>query len=117
MSTDYNDSRIELGSDGLSIHGYYLPWGTKRIPYEAIRSIRRVNMGLFTGRGRIWGTGNLRYWANFDPKRPSKRVGFVLNTGRAVQPFVTPDDSDAFESALSAHTDAPIERGGRSVVI
>jgi hypothetical protein len=117
MSSDYEDSRIECTADGLRIRGYYLPWASKQIPYATVRSIRRVNMGALTGRARIWGTGNPRYWANFDPKRPRKRVGFVLDVGRTVRPFLTPDDPDAFEAALSKHSDVAIERGGRSIVI
>jgi hypothetical protein len=117
MSDDYEDPRIECTAGGLRIRGYYLPWASKQIPYPTIRSIRRVNLGALTGRGRIWGTANPRYWANFDPKRPRKRVGFVLEVGRTVHPFLTPDDPDAFEAALSEHSDAPIERGGRGFII
>jgi hypothetical protein len=120
MSTggsDYSDSRIKLGPDGLRISGYYFPWGTKRIPLDAIHSVRRVDMGFATGRGRIWGTANPRYWANLDHKRPGKRVGFIVDTGHVVRPFVTPDDPDAFESALVAHVGNPVQRGGRSIVI
>ncbi|MGH2864990.1 MAG: hypothetical protein ACRDJX_07035 [Solirubrobacteraceae bacterium] len=73
-------------------------------------------MGALTGRGRIWGTANPRYWANLDPARPRKRVGFVLDLGRPVRPFLTPDDPDAFEAALSSHSDATIARGGRVVI-
>jgi hypothetical protein len=117
MSSDYEDPRIECAADGLRIRGYYLPWASKRIPYQTIRSIRRVNLGALTGRARIWGTANPRYWANFDPKRPRKKVGFVLDVGRTVHPFLTPDDPDTFEAALSEHSDAAVERGGRSVII
>lgn len=117
MSTEYSDSRIELNPDGLRIRGYYVPWGSKQIPYDTIQSIRRVNMGLLTGRARVWGTGNLRYWANLDPKRPRKQVAFILDTGHAVRPFLTPDDPAAFQAALAAHTDTPVEHGGRSIFI
>src|SRR4051794_18690162 len=117
MTTDYRDPRIECSADGLLVRGYYLPWGSKRIPYQAIRAIRRVNMGGLTGRARIWGTANPGYWAHLDLQRPRKRVAFILDLGRAVRPFLTPDDPRAFEAALAAHCDAPIERGGRSVIV
>jgi hypothetical protein len=116
MRSDYSDRWIECSGDGLRIRGYYVPWGSKRIRYGAIRSARRVGIGALTGRGRIWGTANPRYWANLDPKRSRKKVGFILDLGRAVRPFITPDDPDAFESALRAN-DVDVERRGRGVVI
>jgi len=117
MSDEYSDGRIELSPEALLIHGYYLPWGTKRIPYAAIRAVRRVNMGALTGRARIWGTANPRYWANLDPGRPRKTVGFILDTGRAVRPFLTPDSPEDFQAALAAHCDAPVERAGRGAIV
>ncbi len=104
MGSDYTDGWISCTSDDIKIRGYYFPWGTKRIGYGAIKSMRRVKIGALTGKGRIWGTGNPRYWASLDVRRPSKSVGFVLDLGHFVRPFVTPDDPDAFESAVRAHT-------------
>jgi hypothetical protein len=117
VSTEYSDSRIKIGPDGLRIAGYYMPWGTKHIPFDAIRSVRRVNMGWVTGRIRLWGTANPGYWAHLDLKRPGKRVAFIVHTGKSIGSFITPDDPDAFESALLAHVSVPIERGGRSAII
>jgi hypothetical protein len=56
------------------------------------------------GRGRIWGTANLRYWASLDPARPGKQTGLVLDLGRAVRPFITPDDAAAVLSEITAHS-------------
>jgi Bacterial PH domain len=117
MSTDYSDPRIKIGPDGLVISGYYIPWGTKKIQFDAIRSVRRVNMGWLTGRIRLWGTANPGYWANLDVKRPTKRVAFIVHTGKSIGSFLTPDDPDAFESALRARVHVPIARGGRGTII
>lgn len=87
--TSYRDQWIECTDEEIRIRGYYFPWGTKRIPYTSIRSVRRVDMGTLTGKGRIWGTGNLRYWASLDPRRPSKKVALILDLGRHVRPFLT----------------------------
>jgi hypothetical protein len=116
MSADYRDARIELARDGVHIRGYYFPWGNKRIPYETIRSARRVTMGALTGRARIWGTANPGYWASLDLARPRKRVAFLMDVGRRVRPFVTPDDPAAFESALIEHGIA-IDRDGRAPIV
>ena len=99
----YKDRRIECTEPGIEIRGYYFPWGTKRIPYASIRSVTRFQLTALGGKGRIWGSGDLKHWANLDPGRPRKSVGFYLNLGRRVIPWVTPDDPDAFEKALGEH--------------
>ena len=98
----YQDGSIGVTEEALTIKGYYLPGTIKRVPLAAIRSVRRSNMATFRGKGRIWGTANPGYWANFDPKRSCKTVAFLVDIGKAVKVFVTPDDPSAFESALRA---------------
>ncbi|WP_223187732.1 hypothetical protein [Streptomyces sp. CBMA29] len=106
MSTSYQDGWIECTPYALRIRGYYFPWGTKTIPYASIRTVTRVKMGLFSGQGRIWGTANPRYWASLDPRRLSKTEGLVLDTGKFVRPFITPDDPAAVESILRERSGA-----------
>jgi hypothetical protein len=60
-------------------------------------------MTALRGKGRIWGSGDLKHWANLDPQRPRKSIGFFVNVGRHVIPFLTPDDADAFEQAVASH--------------
>jgi hypothetical protein len=86
MATTYSDRWITLDDRELTIRGYYLPWGAKRIPYD-----------------RIWGTANPRVWASFDPLRPTKRTGFLIDNGGSITPLITPDDPEAAEAALRAH--------------
>jgi len=112
MSAEYQDKWITCTADAIEIRGYYFPWGTKHIPYDSIRSVERVSLGAFTGRGRIWGTAHPGRWANFDPRRPSKTVGFDLNLGGSVEPLVTPDDPETFERALRNHIDPSLVRAG-----
>ena len=109
MGERYTDSRIKATEEGLTIKHYYLPFGDKRVRWDAIRSVGRIELGPLRGRLRIWGTANPRYWANLDPGRPRKATGFVLDLGGRVRPFVTPDDPSSFEAAVRAHSDAPIE--------
>lgn len=109
MEPNYEDPRIEADADGLRIRHYYLPFGDKRIRWETIRSVGRVKVGPLRGRLRIWGTANPRYWANLDPSRPRKNEGFVLDLGRRIHPFITPDDPVAFEAVLRSHGKAPVE--------
>ena len=100
MSEDYADGRVECVVDGLRLRGYSFPWGMKHVAYSSIRGVQRVDIGAFTGRARIWGTSNPRYWANFDPRRPKKTVGLVLDIGKSVKPFITPDDPGVAEAVI-----------------
>ncbi|MGA7835609.1 MAG: hypothetical protein WCA31_10435 [Acidimicrobiales bacterium] len=97
---DYRDGSIECNDAGVRIHGYYFPWGTKFVPYQKVKGVRRVDLTALRGKMRIWGTANLSYWANLDVKRPSKRVGLILDVGKSVNPFITPDDPDTVESLV-----------------
>jgi len=119
VSTTYEDRWITCTPEEIEIRGYYVPWGSKRIPYASIRSLRQVAIGALRGRARIWGTANPRYWAHLDPRRPSKERALILNVGGRVQPFITPDDPDAVEQVIRehAHLGAPAERAEHSPYI
>jgi hypothetical protein len=109
-SGTYHDPRIDCSESGITIRGYY-PFA-KHVAYSSLQGMRRVEIGAFTGKGRIWGTANPKYWANWDSHRPRKHTGFVLDVGRSVHPFITPDDPDAFEAAVRAH--AALEAAGEA---
>jgi hypothetical protein len=103
MASEYRDRWIECTPDTLRVRGYYFPWGTKRIRYSSIKSVRRVSMGAASGRGRIWGTANPRYWASLDPQRPGKTSALILDLGHFVHPFLTPDDPEKVEALIREH--------------
>lgn len=111
MNGLYKNRWIECTADAVLIHGYYFPWGTKHVPYDSIREVRRVPIGAFTGRGRIWGSTTLEYWANLDPSRPGKKKALILDTGHRVLPFITPDDPDAVAAVISGHSSVPVVDG------
>lgn len=119
MNGLYLDLWIECTDTEIRIRGYYFPWGTKRIPYTSIRSVRSVQMTALRGKARLWGTSNPHYWASFDPKRTRKDIGLILNLGKFVQPFITPDDPAAVEQIIRTH--APLgavpSDGGRGPMI
>ena len=98
----YRDRWIECTSTRLVIHGYYFPFGFgKAIDYADIQSVERFALTGWTGRWRIWGTTSPRYWANFDPARPRKKVGLVLYLKGFVRPWITPDDAEAVEAIIN----------------
>jgi hypothetical protein len=100
VSDTYSDRWITLTGEALAIRAYYFPWGTKRIPLSTIRHVTRVDLDLFHGRARIWGTANPGVWVSLDPRRPRKRVGFLIDHGRGITPLITPDDPGALQAAL-----------------
>ena len=51
----YHDRWIRCDDGGIDVRGYYFPWGTKHIPYTAVRSLERFTMTALKGKGRIWG--------------------------------------------------------------
>jgi hypothetical protein len=100
MAQDYDDGIIRCDAVGVEIRRYYFPSGTKCVKYGEIKGLARLEMSALRGKLRIWGTGNFKIWANLDTKRPHKKVAFIIDNGKSVKPFVTPDDPDAFEAVV-----------------
>jgi hypothetical protein len=98
----YDDGRVTCTDQGIVIRHYYFPAGAKRIPYSAIREVRRVPLGPM-GRWRIHGSGDLVHWFNFDPRRPRKYSALVLQLDGRIRPVITPDDLDRAVAVLEAH--------------
>jgi hypothetical protein len=95
MAIHYRDRHVTLDEDGVTIHRYYFPAGDKRITYDRIRRVDEKELGLLSGRWRIWGTGDLRHWYHLDTNRPFKHRALVLDLGERLVPVLTPDDPDA----------------------
>jgi hypothetical protein len=45
----------------------------------------------------------LQHQASFDPGRPWKSKALILDVGRKVRPFITPDDPDAVRVVIESH--------------
>lgn len=112
MSEDYNDAKIECTAAGIRIRGYYFPYGTKDLPYTSVKGMRRFEMTALRGRWRIGGTGTFRYWANLDVHRLKKKVGFILDRGKSVNPFITPDAPDGAEAVIREPAGLGPDTGG-----
>lgn len=102
-SQSYHDGTLTIDGQTLTIRRYYFPWlGPKHVALDSVRGVQRAPLSAFGGRGRLWGSTTLRYWANLDTGRPRKDVGFALDLGHHIRPFITPDYPQAFEDALRA---------------
>jgi hypothetical protein len=89
----YADQWIRCDATMLVIHGYYFPLGaSKVIAYRDIQRVTPIALGLWTGRWRLWGTSDPRYWWHLDLSRPRKHTGLILDLGRPVRPVITPED-------------------------
>ena len=99
MTELFKEDGIICDETAIKILRYY-PLVAKRIPFSSIRGVQRVALSALRGRARLWGTMNLRYWANLDMKRTKKSEGLILDLGKRVKPYITPDDTDRLEALL-----------------
>jgi hypothetical protein len=118
VSTGYTDRWITADSRALQVRGYYFPWGTKQIPFESIRAVERVGIGLLTGKLRLWGTANPRYWASLDPRRPLKAEALILDiAGSQIMALLTPDNPEALVATIREHSSAAVLSGVKGPAI
>jgi hypothetical protein len=99
--TRYDDGSIVCDETALVIRRYY-PWGSKRIPYTSIKSVKRLPIRI--RRWRLSGSGDFIHWWNLDLNRPKKHVALDIDIGRRIHPTITPDDPDTVERILNQHT-------------
>jgi hypothetical protein len=101
----YDDGNIACDEAGLIVRRYY-PWGPKTIPYASIRSVTRRPLTRVRGKWRIWGSGDLKHWWNFDGSRPKKDMALDIDAGAHIHPTITPDDPDTVDRILTEHLTA-----------
>ena len=108
---DYHDHWIDCDANGITIRGYYFPWGhtgERHIAWSELSAVRVVTTTAFRGRARIWGTANPGIWASYDPGRMHKHVGLVLDLGARVKPFITPDDPEQVLTCIRQNSPATV---------
>ncbi len=99
----YEDAGLLLDENGITVRRYYFPSASpKRIAYDDIRGIKAQPMNWLSGKGRIWGTSDPRYWFPLDVQRGSKQALLILDVGARVKPCVTPADPDRVLELLRA---------------
>ena len=88
----YDDGRIQLDREALTLRRYHFPSGTSKvIPLRDIRGYRAEPLGLFLQRFRLWGSSDLRRWLPLDIYRPLKSTLVTLDVqGAFPEPACTP---------------------------
>jgi hypothetical protein len=100
----YEDDLIELDHEGITLRRYYFPLAmSKRISYTDILDVQQRAMGALTGKGRLWGSGDLRHWAPLDLHRPKKNTAIILDLGKFVRPVFSPNDPERVMPLLHEH--------------
>jgi hypothetical protein len=99
---EYDDGKVICTDQELVIRDYYFPAGSKRLPYSAIREVRRIRLSFF-GQWRIYGSSDFIHWSNFDIRRPRKNSGLVIYASAQIRPLITPDDTDRVAAVLAGH--------------
>lgn len=103
MDVLYDDGKVVVDQDGVTLRRYYAPTGSaKTIPFEAIRQVEVKAMGWLSGKARLWGSGSLKTWLPLDASRFGKDRVVVLDLGKRVNPAFTPDDPDHVAQIIRA---------------
>jgi hypothetical protein len=107
MTALYEDPNLTLDDEGITIRRYYFPLAnSKRIAYSDIQGIKSEQMSWSSGKGRIWGAGDPRYWFPLDVRRGRKSTLLVIDVGRKVRPCITPEDPAKVIEILKAQVKA-----------
>lgn len=107
MTALYEDAGLTLDEDGITINRYYFPLANaKRVAYSDIQGIKSEKMGWNSGKGRIWGAGDPRYWFPLDVRRGRKSTLLVLDVGKRVRPCIAPEDPAKVIEILKAKVKA-----------
>jgi hypothetical protein len=107
MTALYEDPNLTLDDEGITIRRYYFPLAnSKRVAYSDIQGIKSKQMNWSSGKGRIWGAGDPRYWFPLDVRRGRKSTLLVIDVGRKVRPCITPEDPAKVIEILKAKVKA-----------
>lgn len=79
-NTIYSDSLVKITNNYILLRKYYFPTFTsKRIEFSDIDFVEVVKPGLFTGKYRIWGTGDFKHWFPLDVHRTKREIIFGIH--------------------------------------
>ena len=98
----YADALVEIDEDSILFRNYYYPFGSKRFPVSNIKEIIYYQPKWWSGKWRIYGSGDLKTWCPCDWGRPSRDMMFILFPARGWwRVGFTVEDSEKAIEALS----------------
>ena len=102
MAILYDDGRILLDDDGVTLRRFDLLLRDRFIPYSDIARGAERPLGRFGGRLRMWGAVDVWVWLGLDPGRRQKDRMIVLDVaGQRTRVALTPDDHDVVVALLA----------------
>ena len=111
-----SDRWITCTDDGVEITGLLLPVGHQAhsLRLDPGRAARRDD--VVAGKGPDLGHRQPALLGQPRPPAADEEVGLILDLGQFVRPFITPDDPDAVDAAITQHIgvgpgDGTTERG------
>src|SRR5262249_7815056 len=99
----YEDSLVVLTSDSLLLKRYYFPaLKPKLVSLAEVQRIEILYSNLWTGRFRLWGSGDLRTFYPLDLGRPKRdRIFRLTQRGKRIRIGFTVENSGLFITAIS----------------
>src|SRR5215813_8219262 len=99
----HEDSLVALTSDSLLLKRYYFP--TLKPKFVSLAEVQRIEIlcpNIWTGRFRLWGSGDLRTFFPLDLGRPKRdRIFLMTQRGKHVRTGFTVENSELFIAAIS----------------
>lgn len=98
----YEDALVVLSLESLLIKGYYFPTRTpKRVALADVQRIEVLRPSLWTGRWRLWGSGDLSTFFALDLGRPNRdRIFLLTQRAKRIRIGFTVEHSGRFIAAL-----------------
>jgi len=91
----YSDKYVKIKENDLTLFCYYFPFGqNKTIKFSDIKEIKIEELGVFTGKYRLWGMDLNFNWYPLDKMRFRKTHFIKVNTGSKIKACFTPDNID-----------------------
>jgi hypothetical protein len=102
----YQDDRMFLDDQGITITSYLYPGHQRHILYTTISDYQLIELGPLSGRHRLVGLGfrRPRNFFHWDRTRSTKTHSIALDTGRPLHPVISPDDLDRVVQLLDEHS-------------
>ncbi len=103
----YQDNGMFLDEEGITITSYLYPGHRRHIPYASMSDYRLIELGPLAGRHRLVGLGlrRPRHFFHWDPARSTKTHSVALDTGRLIDPIISPDDLHRVVQLLDEHAE------------